>query len=42
MSAFGIKAAALNILTDWKKAYEHQKTSNTNTSTGASIVVRKW
>lgn len=39
-SVFGIKAAALNMLTEWRKAHEQQLTLGT--STGSAIVIRKW
>ena len=40
ISAFGIKAAALNLLGEWKKAHEQQVISGT--SAGPSIVIKKW
>ncbi|XP_074352483.1 uncharacterized protein LOC141691612 [Apium graveolens] len=40
MSVFGIKAAALNILTEWKQAHEQKMTSGTGGA--APLAVRKW
>lgn len=40
MSAFGIKANALNMLADWKKAHENQSTPAG--SRGGQIACRKW
>lgn len=39
MSAFGIKAVALNLLGEWKKAQEQQVESGT--SAGTSIAIKK-
>lgn len=37
---FGIKAAALNMLTEWRKAHEQQV--QPGTSTGTTLAIRKW
>ncbi|XP_074369140.1 uncharacterized protein LOC141710128 [Apium graveolens] len=37
---FGIKAAALNMLTEWRKAHDQQLNSGNNT--GTPLAIRKW
>lgn len=40
MSSFGVKTAALNLLSDWMKSLEHDQVTNARTST--SMTEKTW